>query len=228
MTDVANGTQLRNRYSLGHIALHYPKPEDGPVAARLLSLLGLVETQDLVLPNGTHFYRFVANSDHVRRGDGILYLSCVPDAQRALLEAVRSALKVGTDEQHPAVDAMRNALLQDPEASFHVGLLAESLEALEALVLELRKRTECDPDLKGRLKITINRPVPGNSEVDARLDASPAFRDVTRHAYGRNGLQVFVETDLLVSGTLGESTVIEIDYVFPGYDSHILSIVEMG
>ncbi len=213
---------------MGHLALHYAKPEDGPIAAKLLNLIGLLETQLLQLPNGTNFYRFVVDNAHYGRGDGIVYLSCVPEAQQKLLEAMRSALKIGTSEQHPAVDGMRAALLADPEASFHVGLLADSLEAVENLVLDLRERAQSDPELKGRLKITLNRPMPGEATVDARLDASPVFGDVTRYAYGRNGLQVFIETDLLVSGTLGESTVIEIDYVFPGSESHILSVVELG
>lgn len=213
---------------MGHLALHYAKPEDGPTAAKLLSLIGLVETQDLPLPNGTHFYRFVVDNRHYARGDGIVYLSVVPEAQQKLLDAVRGALKIGTTGEHPSVGEMRAALAADPEYSFHVGLLADSLEAVESMVLDLRARNESDPDLKGRLNITINRPIPGDTEVDARLDASPVFGDVKRYAYGRNGIQVFIETDILVSGTLGESTVIEIDYVFPGHTSHVLSVVELG
>lgn len=228
MEPVLDATQTTNTLSLGHIALHYAKPEDGPAAARLLSLIGLVETQDLLLPNGTHFYRFVVDGRHYGRGDGIIYLSAVPEAQQKLIDAMRSALGVGTEDEHPSVGGMRDALLSDPEYSFHVGLLADSLEAVEKLVLDLRERADSDPDLKGRLNITLNRPMPGDAEVDARLDASPVFGGVTRHAYGRNGIQVFIETDLLVSGTLGESTVIEIDYVFPGSVNHVLSVVELG
>lgn len=221
-------TQNKISLSMGHLALHYARPEDGPSAARLLSLIGLAQTQDLVLPNGTHFYRFVVDSRHYARGDGIVYLSAVPEAQQKLVEAVRAALRIGTPDEHPSVGEMRAALLSDPEYSFHIGLLAESLEAVESLVLDLRAHNDSDPEFKGRLTITLNRPMPGNAEVDARLDASPVFGDVTRYAYGRNGIQVFIETDLLVSGTLGESTVIEIDYVFPGHTSHILSVVEMA
>lgn len=228
MNDACNATQTRGAYSMGHLALHYARPEDGPLAARLLSLIGFIQTQDLPLPNGTHFYRFVVDSRHHGRGDGILYLSAVPEAQQKLVDAVRAALKIGTEAEHPAVGGMRAALAADPEYSFHVGVLAESLEALEQVVLDLQARAETDPDLKGRLTITMNRPLPGNAEIDARLDASPVFGRVNRYAYGRNGVQVFVETDVLVSGTLGESTVIEIDYVFPGHDNHILSVVEMA
>jgi len=228
LINAAENTQTSVRLSMGHVALHYARPEDGPTAAKLLSLIGLVETQDLPLPNGTHFYRFVVHNDHYARGDGIFYLSAVPEAQQKLVDAVRDALKIGTAEEHPSVGEMRAALVADPEYSFHIGLLADSLEAVEQLVLDLRALEATDPAFKGRLKITLNRPMPGDAQIDARLDASPAFGDVTRYAYGRNGLQVFIETDLLVSGTLGESTVIEIDYVFPGHKSHVLSVVELG
>jgi len=213
-------------HSMGHIALHYVEEAMGPVAAKLLALIGFVETQMLPLPGG-NFYRFVVNEQHRGRGDGILYLSCVPPAQAALVQAAREALGHGTDTPHPAIAALREALDHDPEYSFHVGILIDSLEELERITLDLRARNEGDPDLKGRLKIVVNRPQPGDAEIDARLDASPAFGDVTRYAYGRNGIQVFIETDLLTSGPLGESMVLELDYIFPGRDSHILSVVEL-
>ena len=212
--------------SLGHLALHYPAPADGPQAAKLLRLLGLAETQSLPLPDGP-FYRFVVDTRHHARGDGIIYLSVVPDAQRRLTEAVRAALKVGEPGEHPAVGGLRAAMAADPEYTFHVGILMESLETLERTVGDLRDQAEADPDLKGRLKFTFNRARRGDADVDARLDASPIFGAVDRYAYGRNGVQVFIETDLLVGGPLGESLVLELDYVFPGKTSHILSDVEL-
>ncbi len=211
--------------TMGHIALHYPEREAGPPAARLLSLIGFVETQMLPLPTG-NFYRFVVHEGHRGRGDGILYLSCVPPAQAALMAAAREALGLGTPQAHPAIAALRSAMDADPEYMFHVGTLVGSLEELERITADLRA-LEDDPDFRGRLRISINRPQPGDREIDARLDASPVFGGVTRHAYGRNGVQVFVETDLLSGGPLGESMVLELDYVFPGKDSHILSVVEL-
>ena len=56
--------------SMGHLALHYGKPEDGPLASRLLQIAGLKETQVLPLPGG-NFYRFVVSGNHFARGDGI-------------------------------------------------------------------------------------------------------------------------------------------------------------
>jgi hypothetical protein len=213
--------------SMGHFALHYAKPDEGPLAARLLSLLGFINTQDLSLPNGTHFYRFVVDPKNVSRGDGIIYLSSVPTAQQAVIDAMRAALKVGLSTEHPAVGQLRAAQEADPEHGFHVGVLLESLEALEATVLNLKKLADVDPELKGRLKVVLNRSLPGTAEVDARLDASPLYGNVTRRTYGRNGVQAFIVTDILSSGPLGEDLVIELDYIFPGYDRHILSVVEV-
>lgn len=217
------GTSTR---TMGHIALHYGAPEDGPVAARLLSAIGCVETQMLPLPGG-NFYRFVVGKGHFSRGDGIVYLSALPEPQRQLIETIHSMLAVGSDDEHEAVKGWRAMMAADPEASFHFGFLLDSLEELEAIVLELRQLAESDPAFKGRVNIVLNRARPGDAEVDERLDASPIYGDVTRLAYGRNGVQAFIETDILKAGQLGDSMVVELDYVFPHKEQHILSVVEM-
>ncbi|MCB2067379.1 MAG: hypothetical protein KDE15_12160 [Erythrobacter sp.] len=220
--DMASTTQA---HSMGHLALHYGKAEDGPLAARLLREFGLVETQMLPLPGG-NFYRFVVGDGHFARGDGIVYLSALPEPQVKLIEAIKAALKIGTADEHEAV-AGYNAMLQsDPEASFHFGFLVPSLDDLEDMVLRLRALADSDPEFAGRLHIGMNRARKGDAEVDARLDASPVFGDCHRYAYGRNGVQVFVETDIVRSGQLGDRMHFEFDYVFPGHDSHILSVVE--
>ncbi|SFR91918.1 hypothetical protein [Sphingomonas jatrophae] len=226
MATALQDTQSAAARSLGHVALHYQTPEQGPLAARLLTMLGFVETQDLTLPDGAHFYRFVVDPRHQGRGDGIIYLSVVPEAQRKLVAAVRDALKIGTADEHPAVGEMRGHLARDPEYSFHIGTLLESLEELEERFLALEEANRSDPELKGRLKITYNRALKSDPEIEARLNASPIYGKVDRFAYGRNGVQAFVETDILASGTLGESTFLEFDYVFPDRQSHVLSIVE--
>jgi hypothetical protein len=212
--------------SMGHLALHYSTAEQGPAASRLLQELGLKETQVLPLPNG-NFYRFVVNSTHFSRGDGIVYLSALPEPQARLIEAIHAALRVGTDNEDDAVTGYRAMMATDFEASFHFGFLIESLEELEGIVQRLRDLNESDPLLKGHLNIGMNRARRGNAEVDARLDASPVFGDCSRFAYGSNGVQVFVETDLVRAGQLGENMYFELDYVFPGSDSHILSVVEL-
>jgi hypothetical protein len=212
--------------SMGHLALHYGTPGDGPAASRLLQIAGLKETQVLPLPQG-NFYRFVVNGGHFSRGDGIVYLSCLPEAQQKLIAAIHEALRVGTNDEHEAVKGYRAMMAQDFEASFHFGFLVESLEELEAMVLKLQDLSENDPTFKGRLNIGMNRARRGDAEVDARLDASPVFGKATRYAYGAAGVQVFVETDLVRAGQLGENMYFEFDYVFPDRASHILSVVEL-
>lgn len=212
--------------TMGHIALHYSTPDQGPLAARLLGLMGLIESQMLPLPSG-NFYRFVISPDHVPRGDGIVFLSCLPEPQARLIAAIRTALHIGTEAEHEAVKAYRAMMAQDFEASFHFGFLMPSLEKLEALVLTLQELAATDPAFKDRLTIGMNRARPGDPAIDARLDASPVFGSATRYAYGSGGVQVFVETDLVCAGQLGESMVFEFDYVFPEARSHILSVVEL-
>lgn len=215
------------RRSLGHVALHYRDPAEGPLAARLLTMLGFVETQMIPLPDG-NFYRFVVDEKHQARGDGIIYLSAKPEAERRLTAAIHDALQIGTASEHPAVAEVRAHLERDPEYSFHIGTLVESLEELEERFLALEEVAANDPELKGRLKLVYNRPLEGDAAVEERLNASPIYGGVTRRAYGRNGVQAFVETDLLSSGPLGESMVLEFDYVFEGASQHILSVVDLG
>ena len=212
--------------TMGHLALHYATPDDGPIAARLLGIMGLVETQMLPLPNG-NFYRFVANRGHFARGDGIVYLSYLPEQQARLIAAIHDALRVGTDTEHDAVTSYRAMMAQDFEASFHFGFLVPTLEELEALVAALTALEADDPAFRGRITIGLNRARRGDADIDARLDASPVFGSATRFAYGSGGVQVFVETDLVRAGQLGESMIFEFDYVFPGRTSHILSVVEL-
>ncbi|MNR91404.1 hypothetical protein D3C72_224080 [compost metagenome] len=219
--------QTTSRRSIGHTALHYPTPEDARAAERLMALLGFIKTQELPLPTGA-FYRYVIAGEHHDRGDGILYISACPPAQRAYFDAVRAALKFGQPDEHPSVAALRAAQALDPEYAFHLGILTDSLDELEATMLGLQEAAESDPLLKGRITVSYNRPLPGDPLVDGRLDASPVFGGVTRHAYGRNGVQAFVATDLLINGPTGDGLVIELDYIWPDAAHHILSVVEVG
>ncbi|MFN3458176.1 MAG: hypothetical protein ACK4Z8_11435, partial [Novosphingobium sp.] len=100
-------------------------------------------------------------------------------------------------------------------------------EELENMVLTLQGLAENDPAFKGRFNIGMNRARRGDDAIDARLDASPVFGKATRYAYGSAGVQVFVETDLMCAGQLGENMYLEFDYVFPDKQSHILSVVEL-
>jgi hypothetical protein len=101
-------------------------------------------------------------------------------------------------------------------------VLVDSLEDIERIDTELQKHHDSDPELKGRMKIRMNRPRRGDEEIDNRLDRSSVFGPVDRYAYGRNGVQAFIETDLLASGPLADSMVLELDYIFPGNTNHLL------
>jgi hypothetical protein len=77
------------------------------------------------------------------------------------------------------------------------------------------------------VEFIFNRAKPGDAEIDARMDASPLFADAVRHTYGRNGVQAFVRTDLLIGGPLGDGVVLEFDYVFPGRPENMLTRTEL-
>ena len=191
-----------SKMSLGHVALHYKSPEDGPNAARLLDLMGFRRLQEIPLPNGSIFYQFLENDDRLVDGVGTLYLTLWPKPLEALNSAIREALKVGTPQKHPAVQALSREQEINPEVGFHIGIMVDALADLDAMMARLKDTNASEPGIKGRLKFTVNRAKPGDHQIDALMETSPTFRDATRHCYGRNGCQVFVETDLLASGPL--------------------------
>lgn len=214
--------------SISHVNLHYPRKDgDGEAAALLLEACGLVRTQEMPLPQGGTFYRFTSNADDIDFPDNIVYLSPLTVETQALIDAARGALGWGTDNPHPAIAAFHAANAIDPERELHVGFLVDSLEFLEQVMLRIGDLAANDPRFAGRVQQLVNRALPGDPEIDARLDASPIYAGVTRYTFGRNGVQAFCATDLLVDGPLGEGLVIEFDYVFPGHDEHIMSVSEV-
>lgn len=202
----------------GHLALQYPTLEDGPKAARLLEALGFSLSSYSPQTSVGPFWHFVIDPQATGGTDRIAYLLPATEPIRAIYAAIREKL-AGS----PEVTALREAQAKDPEVAFHAAVLVHSLDELEAMVQRVRALAAGDPELKGRARVTLNRARPGTPAVDARMDASPVFKDVTRHTYGPNGVQVFVETDLLVGGPLGDNWVFEFDYVFPGYAENILN-----
>ena len=209
---------IRPSSSYGHLAMQYPTPEDGPKAAKLLDALGFhLSYSTDETPTGD-FWHFVLDPSAEGGTDRIVYLMATPEPVRAVYKAIRET--VGNSDE---VKALRAAQAEDPELCFHAAVVVHSLEELEEMVLRVRALAEKDPELKDRVRITLNRARPGTPDVDARMDASPIFADVTRYTYGRNGIQIFVETDLLLGGPLGDNWVFEFDYVFPGYKENILN-----
>jgi len=206
--------------TLGHLALHYRTREDGPAATKLLDLLGFSRVSS---PPGFPFHHYVVDSRLRLRGDGIIYAMEQPEALRELHAAIRESLKVGQPGEHPVVAKVHAAQESDPEFDLHLGVLYDSLEAVESAILRVKDALATDPGLRGRAKVILNRARPGNDAVDARMDRSSIFGDVKRYTYGRHGVQAFVATDLFVTGALGDNFVFELDYVFPGYDDNMLS-----
>jgi len=203
---------------MGHVSLHYGRPEEGPLAARLLSALGFTQADFMVLPDGSDFYRFVVDPKHAERADGILFLSVSPAEQRALGATISDALKVDTPAPHPAVSAWRDALANLPEMNFHIGFLVSTLEEAERIVLDVQALNEKDDAFRGRLKASWNRAQRGDPAVDARLDASPVFAGKGSYVYEPiAAVQVFIESDIIVCGPLQDRMMLEFDYVFPGF-----------
>lgn len=213
----------RSTTTFGHVALHYGKPEDGPPTARLFELLGFELRERIDYPDGTSFYHFLVDPGATNNGDGIIFLAPLRQVPRALYNGIREALKVDTADESQSVKDYRAAAAENPEFGFHVGFLKTSLEELEQIMLRIQDAAENDPELKGRIEVVLNRAKPGTPEIDARMDASPLFRDVTRHTFGRNGVQAFVRTNLLAGPPLGDAVVIELDYVFPNYPDNMLT-----
>ena len=130
------------------------------------------------------------NDDRLVDGVGTLYLTLRPKPLEALKSAIREALKVGTPQEHPAVQALSREQEINPEVGSHIGIMVDTLADLDSMMARL-KANASEPGIKGRLKFTVNRAKPGDHQIDALMETSPTFRDATRHCYGCNGCQVF-------------------------------------
>jgi hypothetical protein len=210
-------TQHRASSSYGHLALHYRGAENGPKAARLLAAMGFHLSYSAETRTGP-FWHFVLDEAAEGGTDRIVYLMNMPAPLSAIYDAIRD--RVGGSQE---AAQLREAQADDPELGFHAAVVVHSLEELEAMAQRVRALGDSDPELQGHVRVTLNRARPGTPEVDARMDASPIFADVTRYTYGRNGVQIFIETDLISGGPLGDNWVFEFDYVFPGYKENILN-----
>ena len=130
--------------TLGHLALNYPAPADGPLAAKLLTLLGFTIDEPLLLPDGTNCYRvWVEKRDG--RNDGIMYMAHLPEPLKALQAKIRERLDVGGENEDPEVAAFRAAEASDPELCFHVGVLYDSLDEVEQRIADVQRDPQSTP-----------------------------------------------------------------------------------
>jgi len=97
---------------------------------------------------------------------------------RELTSVIRENLKVDQPGEHAVIAKVRAAQDSDPEYDLHLGILFNSLEEIEERVVRIRDAGLNDPDLRGRVKIILNRARPGTGEVDERMDQSPLFSGV--------------------------------------------------
>lgn len=206
--------------TLGHVALHYTDLADGPLAAKLLRTLGFHQNEPLDL-DGMMYYHLLADKDSPRF-DGSIYLFRLPRILRDLQARMRHLLDVDGPNEDPLVGEFRQIEMDDPEVCFHLGLMYPSLDRLEEQVAAILS----DPELSDRVNVTANRPPRGvDNVVDARMDKSPVFGSTDRLTYGFHGGQIFVSTDLLSGGPLGQRFTIELDYVFPGHPKNLFNEV---
>ena len=206
--------------TIGHVALHYNELQDGPPAARLLKILGFHQNEPLNL-DGMMYYHLIADKDSPRY-DGSIYLFRLPKIMRDLHARMREALDVGGPNEDPLVAKFHAVEADDPEVCFHLGLMYQSLDELEQQVAAILD----DPELRNRVEITANKAAPGADQaVDERMNQSPVFSKTDRITYGYHGGQIFISTDLLSGGPLGERFTIELDYVFPGHPKNLFNEV---
>jgi hypothetical protein len=206
--------------TMGHVVLHYNELADGPLAAKLLRMLGFHQNEPLNL-DGMMYYHLIADRDSPRY-DGSIYLFRLPQVLRDLQARMRQLLDVGGPNEDAAVTRFHRQEADDPEICFHIGLMYASLDALEEQVEAIQN----DPELRDRIEITANKAPAGmDDEVDARLAASPVFSKTDRVTFGYHGGQIFISTDLLSGGPLGERFTIELDYVFPGHPENLFNKV---
>ena len=95
-----------------------------------------------------------------------------------------------------------------PDSTTHVALTAPTLEHLERVVVGLRT----DAHLAGRVAVAAYRPAEPTPGVDERLARSPAFADAHRVGYLRDGVQVFLHTDVVATGLLVLGQSIELNH----------------
>ena len=182
--------------SLGHVALGIG-PGDGPAAAELLRALGLDVTDNGPSKMGDSWYTALVDPATFEGLENLFFVVPTSHEQRAL-EA--SMAIVDTAEFLASKRA-------NPESASHVALAYRDLDALEAAIRRVR---ELD-----RVSVRIFRAKRGHADVDARMDTSDIFGQITEEAFVDRTVQVFVHTDLVSTSLLCLGQTIELDYVFP-------------
>jgi len=203
--------------SLGHVAVHF-RPGERELATRFFQLLGARVREFPNALSDEPIYIVAMDGVEPDRADNIIYLFALKPAQIELEAAITEALAMGTDHQHPALTAFLDHRNSWPESYLHFGLHFAALEELEAAVGRMRAEMESDPAFGARIQsmqVLRARGGEDDREIEERMAASPVFAGA-EYAYGRNGVQVHIRTDLFATGLALFGSVVELDFVFTG------------
>jgi hypothetical protein len=200
--------------TIGHVAMYY-RPGDEAQARRLFELIGCTLVDNGPDPGRDGFTSIVVAGPDWNYVDDMLYLARASAQQLALEDVIRDALRVGTDDEDPALTAFSALRAEWPETYTHVGIRFRSLDDVERAVAALDAAGAPGGELEGRVSVTRFRARTGKDDaVDRRMDDSPVFADDDRHAFSDFGVQCFVQTDLVAAGLLTLGQIIELDYYF--------------
>lgn len=206
------------RTSLGHLALHF-RPGERALATRFFELLGARVREFPNQFSDEPLYIIEMDRDAPGRADNIVFLFALKPAQLELETLISQQLRMGTEDPHPALTGFLDQRSQWPESYLHFGLHFGRLEDLEEAVIALRAEMHAKPEFGSRiqgLQVLKARGTEGDTEIEERMAASPLFSGTEEFAYGVNGAQVHIRTDLFATGLSLFGSVVELDFVFTG------------
>ncbi len=150
-----------------------------------------------------------------------MFLSAMTAEQDALETAIRSALRIGESDAHPAVSAFRHSASVNPESSSHIGIRYRSLAVARKCACWTGKRS----GTRGRAARTRGvdeiraaarrgRGRDDSAVVAEQIADLTAFSGDETPSFAPHWIQCFVSTDLCGFGILAFGTTFELDYVF--------------
>jgi hypothetical protein len=216
--------------TIGHINAH-TRPGDTKLAARFFELLGCRIKEYGPMPGGDNFYIIEVNNQEPEEPDNVIFVGAMESPHYELDKVVCKFLGVGTDNQHPALQAFNKRRDEFPEFFLHVAIHYSSLEDLEDATVRLKDEINRNPIFGKRFQgIQVLRTPGGDPEIDARMDSSRLFSKADRDAYGPNIVQIHIRTDIISLGFGFGGTVIELDYTFrgPGRDHNPFNSLCLG
>jgi hypothetical protein len=204
---------MDHRATLGHLALSY-LPGDMEPARHLFERLGCTLVENGPAPGRDGFCSVLLDGATGNYADNLLFLAQASPAQLALEESARAAWR-GEGADGSAFRTLRELRGRAPEVASHLGIRYATLDALEDVLLAIEADARDGGPLHGRVELTKYRARRGlDADVDARMEASPAFTGDEPEAFADHWIQCFVTTDLFGYGLVALGQTIELDFVF--------------